>query len=1240
MAMLHDQLALAPPLGADTHRARRRATALVADLAASLVLMAVAAMLGRAVVGGNRFAALFSGAPSMRFASAACFAAIAAALLLAGRERRQLARSLAATVICAAASFVAIFLLDVQAGGGPLPVAVPPPSVAFGFVLAGSGVLLRCVAGFPAWARHAVRACGAAAAFLVVQAVLDQQRTGTPPFTALAPAAAVLFTLLAIALLAAAAGSAPRGELDPLDRAGGWGTVLLAASIFFGWSHLEGEFWRQRQADTLAARDNVAAGVTARLMLHANALARLAQRWDLYGGMTQAQFAREAEMFLDDRPVVQGLVFAGPDFVVRWHVPRGRIGSLVGVKLPSSPQREAVFRAAAAARAPRLTPAMHLHTGGSGVVYVMPVFAGNSLRGYVGASMELQDLVKVGAGAVLRDHEVAVRDADGTLLAGDARDRAAGAWSLGESATIDALGQRWTVAVWPRQASLARLRSGVADLMFLAGLLGVAAVAAAFAQARRSAISNLAARRLSQRLTTTLESITDAFFTIGRDMKVAYVNPEAERLLQRRREDLIGRDIWAEFPRAAGTQFELSYRRALADNCTVAFEEFYAPLARWFAVKAYPSPEGLAVYFQDVTQRHHAQEALRESERELRALAESMPQIVWMADADGATTYCNQRWLDYSGFSAQETYGMGWARSVHPDDVDAAVRTWNEARARGGNAELECRLRAHDGTYRWMLVRAVPHRDRDGQVVKWMGTCTDVDAIKQSADAVRASEQRFQLLAKATNDGIWEADLATGAVWWSEGFEALFGVHDRTGASLERSIARIHPEDREAATTTLQEAIAGGAPTWSSEYRFMRADGTFAHVLSRGSIIRDAQGRAVRLVGSMSDISDRIGLEEQLRQSQRLEAVGHLTGGLAHDFNNLLTVVLGNAETLTEALAHDASLRPLAEMILAAAERGADLTQRLLAFGRQQALEPVAVDIRRQLAQLEPLLRRTLGEHIEIARPDDENAWHVLVDPAQFDSALLNLCLNARDAMPYGGRLTIESRNLTLGADDAARHGGVRAGDYVAIAVTDTGCGIRPEHMGRLFEPFFTTKEIGKGTGLGLPMVYGFIRQSGGHVEVQSKVNEGTTVTLYLPRAPQAQAQPGERPRAQALTGREAILLVEDDFYVRTYARDQLRSLGYEVVDVASGPEAIEALRTGRHFDLLLTDVVMPQMSGPELAVHAQALRPGLKVLYTSGYTEDALTQGGGFGSGVRLLAKPYLRDELARRVREALLQA
>jgi PAS domain S-box-containing protein len=1237
-----DHRASAPAVPPPAPAARRLRTSVAEGIAFFVLVAAGVRVLGWVANARGLLQPPIGTAP-MLFATAACFVVTAAAMLMIGRGRQRGAQTLAIAVLCATAVFITLYLLDLHLGGRDLPVRLPPQTVAFAFALVQAGLLLRCVPDLPTWARHGVMACAATAVVVVIEA-FAQQFGAAGALRAVYPVGDIqaetmlYFVLVAVAMVASIGPGARQPELDTLDRVAAWGTVLLAACVFLGWSRLETDFWRERIGDTTTASDAAVGGLREHLAAQSSALARFAERWDVYGGMTAGEFDKEAQMYLHDRPPIEDLMFAGPDFVVRWTGGRAERVDAAGVDLATDAARAAVFRSAAEQRAPRLTLPAPLRSGETGVMLVTPVASGRVLRGYLAAHLRLEAFVRASTATVQPDFGLSLRDQQGRLVAGDPQDVAAATW-LVRTASLEALGERWTVAVWPHRAYLNRMRSGLPDAMFLVGLIAVMVVAAAFMQARRSAVSNLAARRMSQRLATTLESITDAFFTIGRDMKFTYVNPEAERLLQRTRDELAGRDLWAEFPDAVGTTFERSYRRALIDNCTVEFEEFYPPLGKWFAVKAYPSPEGLAVYFQDVTQRRHSQEAQRESERELSALAESMPQIVWMADLDGSTIYCNQRWLDFTGLSREETYGTGWARTVHPDDVQLALHTWTDARASGADFEVESRLRGRDGQYRWMLVRGVAHRDRDGRVTKWMGTCTDIDAMKQSADAVRASEQRFQLLARATNDGIWECDLTTGTVWWSEGFTALFGTRNESGATLERGLARIHPEDRESASARLQRAIDGDAQTWSAEYRFMRADGTFAHVLSRGSIIRDAAGRAVRLVGSMSDISERIGLEEQLRQSQRLEAVGHLTGGLAHDFNNLLTVVLGNAETLTDALAKDASLRPLAEMILAAAERGADLTQRLLAFSRQQALDPVAVDVEQQLDELEPLLRRTLGEHIEIVRPAHAGLWRALVDASQLDSALLNLCLNARDAMPYRGELRIEARNVELGADEASRHGGLAPGEYVAIAVIDTGCGIRPEHMGRVFEPFFTTKEKGKGTGLGLPMVYGFIRQSGGHVEVQSTLNEGTTVTLYLPRARGEQPRPNERAPQTVLTGRESILLVEDDFYVRTYARDQLRALGYRVVEAGSGPEAIEVLRGSEGFDLLLTDVVMPQMSGPELAVHAQALRPGLKVLYTSGYTDDALTHHGRFGSGVRLLAKPYLRDELARRVREGLLE-
>ncbi|RZJ25912.1 MAG: response regulator [Haliea sp.] len=330
----------------------------------------------------------------------------------------------------------------------------------------------------------------------------------------------------------------------------------------------------------------------------------------------------------------------------------------------------------------------------------------------------------------------------------------------------------------------------------------------------------------------------------------------------------------------------------------------------------------------------------------------------------------------------------------------------------------------------------------------------------------------------------------------------------------------------------------------------------------------------------------------------------------------------------------------MAEMVVSAAGRGADLTQRLLAFARKQPLEPGSVDANQLVADMDALLRRSLGEHIEIEFTRGADLWRALVDPVQLDNALLNLCLNARDAMPAGCRLTIETANKHLGQDYADTDADLRAGDYVMLAVSDTGTGIAPEILERVFEPFFTTKAVGKGTGLGLAMLYGFAKQSGGHVSIYSELGEGTTVRLYLPRAVDAAPPPARGGSTVAVAGgTETILLVEDDALVRRYAHEQLTALGYRVIETPNGARALELLRSDGLIHLLFTDVVMPGLSGRQLADQARVLRPGLKVLYTSGYTENAVMHHGRLDQGVQLLTKPYRREELARRVRGALDQ-
>lgn len=387
------------------------------------------------------------------------------------------------------------------------------------------------------------------------------------------------------------------------------------------------------------------------------------------------------------------------------------------------------------------------------------------------------------------------------------------------------------------------------------------------------------------------------------------------------------------------------------------------------------------------------------------------------------------------------------------------------------------------------------------------------------------------------------------------------------------------------------------------------------------------------------DITERVETEARLRQAQKMDALGQLTGGVAHDFNNLLTAILGAVDALDEQLAAGPEgAHPHVAMIRQAGERAAALTHRLLAFARKQPLDPRQTQINDLLADFEPLLRRTLGEHIDIEFVRGSGLWKALVDPNELQNAILNLAINARDAMPDGGRLTIETANMSVSRDYAEVHG-IQPGQYVLVAVSDTGSGMPPEVVARAFDPFFTTKPAGRGSGLGLSMVYGFAHQSGGHVKIYSEPGLGTTVKLYLPRADAATEADYRRVERAPLTpGHEHVLLVEDDDLVRLVTLASLEKLGYRATVCSSGREAIELLRHGPHFDLLLTDVVLAGgISGKEVAAVAAQLRPGLKVLYMSGYTENAIVHHGRLDPGVHLLSKPFRIDELGRKLREVL---
>ncbi|MEN3976525.1 PAS domain S-box protein [Emcibacter sp. SYSU 3D8] len=621
-----------------------------------------------------------------------------------------------------------------------------------------------------------------------------------------------------------------------------------------------------------------------------------------------------------------------------------------------------------------------------------------------------------------------------------------------------------------------------------------------------------------------------------------------------------------------------------------------------------------------------------------RQLARAMADMAWTAMADGSIDFVNDKAKAYSGSSAASPGDM--LDAVHPDDRATMLEGWAAAFRHGEAFEIEVRGRRHDSMYRWCRIRIIPVLGKDGAVDHWFGTSTDVHESHESLQALRLAQQHSEtLLVKLQRILDHSVDAICSFTADGTCVEMSARCRDIWGYEPDELIGRhfgdlIHPDDRENSRQH-NMAIREGQQVTTMLQRHFRKNGGLVYI--QWSSVWSADDHLFFNIAR--DVTAQIEAETRLRQAQRLETLGQLTGGVAHDFNNLLTVILGNAEFLAEQLPPDGDLHQMAIAMQDAAERGSALNRRLLAFARRQALEPRVSDINALMGSMDHLLRRTLGEQVEIEMVRAGGLWRGFVDAGQLESAVLNLCLNARDAMPGGGRLTIETANAYLDGTYAASHEDVTPGQYVMIAVSDTGDGMPPDVVSRAFEPFFTTKDVGKGSGLGLSMVYGFVKQSGGHIKIYSELGQGTVIRLYLPRTRDADhSTDASASRAASPSGTDKILLVEDDDLVRVHVEKQLLGLGYSVVAVSSGPQALEVLRNVADFDLLFTDVVMPGgMNGQQLAAEARRLQPRLPVLFSSGYTENAIIHHGRLDPGVHLLNKPYRREEMARKVREVL---
>ena len=748
-----------------------------------------------------------------------------------------------------------------------------------------------------------------------------------------------------------------------------------------------------------------------------------------------------------------------------------------------------------------------------------------------------------------------------------------------------------------------------------------------------------------------LAGSSEAFFMFDPAWRYTHMNRQAEAMVGRRAAELMGRVIWEAVPETAGSEYQKACLKVSETRKAETFEAYFAPWKRWFEGRIYPLEEGAAVFVRDVTERHEAERQLREttwrlrqSEERLKAAQARAKMGSWESDMTTKENWWSEQLCRM--FGRDPALGAAplpeFLEMLHPEDRPVILNTASEMPVLRELKTETFRSNPAHGPVRYFdaIVEAI--FDEKGNRVKAGGTIMDVTEQRRAEIALRESEAKYRLIVETAHEGIWLIDAEDRTTFVNQRMIEMLG-YSAADEMLGRSVGDFTALDAQAEVDQALVRRRLGMRE-SRDSRLRCKDGTDLWVSLSTTPIYDSQGRYTGALAMVMDMTERKRLEEQLRQVQKMEAIGQLSGGVAHDFNNLLTVIKGQISLLQVAGPRDPETDQSLADISLAADRAANLTRQLLAFSRRQVLQLRDLNINDVVEGMGSMVRRIVGEDVTVELACAPTPLGVQADTGMMEQVILNLVVNARDAMPQGGRLRIETARVEIDGDGARRRPETRKGCFVRLTVADTGTGISAETLPKIFEPFFTTKEFGKGTGLGLATVYGIVQQHKGWISVESEVGVGTQFHMHLP-ALEGMPLPvavGLGEPEKSVGGGETILLVEDEAEVRAVARFALVRQGYQVIEAEHGAKALEAwAQHAGKIKLLLTDVVMPGgISGVDLALRLRQEQPGLRVIYMSGYSPEMAGKSFALREGVNFLPKPFDMATLTRVVRSSLDRA